>query len=172
MKEENNTINILVAGLTGAGKSTLVKAVRSSCQGNRNAIRFWGTLGLEIDSARIEEIIKSITEKKETIDQLHVMWYCINSNCEYDVEEQELVKGLYSTGIPIIIVLTQCVGDENKINNNIRRLRGINSSCGMGDIPIVKILSLPYVTRIGTVSSFGMDDLLGVTFRVVFRVSE
>ena len=68
--------------------------------------------------------------------------------------------------------MTQCLDHDSEINDYIERLQEINSSCGMGNIPIVKTLSLPFESRVGTFPSFGLDNLLGVTFSVVFRVLE
>ena len=73
MIAENNTINILVAGLTGSGKSTLIKAVSNRCQGKNNAIRIWDSVGLELNLGRNEEAIKSIIDNIKDFDQIHVI---------------------------------------------------------------------------------------------------
>ena len=136
-EEELPTANIIVAGITGTGKSTLINAVFGSelaktgsgrpvtehideYQNNDIPVHIWDTVGLELNS---EKTARSIASIKETIakkastddqfDRVHAIWYCINSGSNrYQGAELDFIKELHSTHLPFIIVLTQCYGSK------------------------------------------------------------
>lgn len=186
--------NIMVAGITGTGKSTLINAVfgaEMAATGSgrpvtehiaeyKNGdipIHIWDTVGLEIDFKKTRESIKSIkstiaskAESNDQYDRVHAIWYCINSGSHrYQGTELEFIKELHSIGVPFIIVLTQCSGDEDEVNAFETKIRKINASMGMNDIEIVQVLALPVKYR-GTPTSipaFGLDDLVNVTLKLL-----
>ena len=133
--------NILVAGITGTGKSTLLNAIfgknfaetgtgrpvtehRSEYHSEDIPIRIWETVGLELDSEKTRKSIGDIcakiaemAEHPDPYDKVHAIWYCINSNSKrYQGAELEFIKKLHSLGVPFIIVMTQCSGDEDEVN--------------------------------------------------------
>ena len=91
--------NIIVAGKTGTGKSTLINAVFGSDMAATGSgkpvtehideyengdipIHIWDTVGLELDSEKTKESIKSIkatiASKAETNDQYDRIHYCVD----------------------------------------------------------------------------------------------
>ena len=186
--------NIIVAGKTGTGKSTLINAVFGSDMAATGSgkpvtehideyengdipIHIWDTVGLELDSEKTKESIKSIkatiASKAETNDQydrIHAIWYCIDSGRNrYEGAEVEFIKELHSIGVPFIIVLTKCTGDEDEVNAFENEIKKINASVGMDDIKIVQVLALPQTYRgIPTpIPAFGLDDLVNVTLQLL-----
>lgn len=186
--------NIMVAGITGTGKSTLINAVFGSDMaatgsgkpitahiaeyGNEDIpIHIWDTVGLELDSEKTKESIKSIkatiaskAESNDLYDRVHAIWYCINSGSNrYQGAELEFIKDLYSIGVPFIIVLTQCSGDENEVNAFENEIKKINASMGMNDIKVVQVLALPvkYRGMSAPIPAFGLDDLVNVTLQLL-----
>ena len=130
------TLNIIVAGKTGVGKSTLINSVfreklAETCMGKpvTNHMRKITKKGipLSIQDTRGFELGKEVqTEvKKEVIDTIskgfatqdinkaiHCIWYCINTaSNRVEPEEIEWLKELSKdnqiTQVPIIIVITQ-----------------------------------------------------------------
>lgn len=194
---DNNDLpaaNIMVAGITGTGKSTLINAVFGSemaatgsgkpvtdhiVEYNNNdiPIHIWDTVGLELDSEKTRESIKSIkgtiaskAESKDQYDRVHAIWYCINSGSNrYQGAELEFIKELYSIGVPFIIVLTQCSGAEEEVNAFENEIRKINASMGMKDIKIVQVLALPvkYRGMSEAIPAFGLKDLVNVTLEML-----
>lgn len=188
--DELPTANIMVAGITGTGKSTLINAVFKSEMAatgsgrpvtehlqryeNEGAhVRIWDTVGLELDSQKTQESLRDIrqeiavkAELEDKYDRIHAIWYCINSGSNrYQGAELEFIKQLHSLGIPFIIVLTQCSGDEDEIKKFEKEIREINLQMGMTDISIVQVLALPvkYRGMSEAVQPFGLEELVKVT---------
>lgn len=186
--------NIMIAGITGTGKSTLINAVFGSemaetgsgrpvtdhideYQNEDIPIHIWDTVGLELDSEKTQESIKSIQDtiaskslSDNKYDRVHAIWYCVNSGSNrYQGAELEFIKKLHSIGVPFIIVLTQCSGDEEEVNAFENEIRKINDSMGMGDINIVQVLALPVKFRGMTtpIPAFGLEKLVSVTLNML-----
>lgn len=184
------TANIMVAGITGTGKSTLLNAVFGNemaetgkgrpvtehideYQSPNIPIHIWDTVGLELDSEKTKESIKAIRETIAAKAQLenkfgfvHAIWYCVNSgSSRYQGAELEFIKNLHSIGVPFIIVLTQCIGEEEEVNSFENKIKEINASMGMDDIEIVQVCAKEFKTRMFTIPSFGLDTLVDTTIK-------
>lgn len=180
--------NIMVAGITGTGKSTLINAIfneKLAATGtgrpvtdeikeynNQNIpIRIWDTVGLEIDADKTKESIKEIrntiaqkSESDNQFDRIHAIWYCINSGSNrYQGAELSFIKDLYSIGVPFIIVLTQCIGSDEEIEEFIENIKEINNSMGIKDIEIVPVLATEKRIKTYTIEAYGLDKLVDIT---------
>lgn len=192
---DNNDLppaNIMVAGITGTGKSTLINAVFGSdlaetgkgrpvtshideYKNESVPIHIWDTVGLELDSAKTKESINSIKEtiaskadSEDHFDHVHAIWYCINSgSSRYQGAELEFIKNLHSIGVPFIIVLTQCIGEPDEIDKFEAKIREINNSMGMTDIDIVQVCAQEFKLRGFTIDAFGLDNLVQTTINKV-----
>ena len=187
-REELPTANIIVAGITGAGKSTLLNAVFGSelaetgkgravtahmaeYEHEGMPVHIWDTVGLELDVEKtktsIQAIKNTISEKaksKDMFDRIHAIWYCINSAThKYQAAESEFIKELYSMGVPFIIVLTQCIEEQEEIDDFAAIISNINRDMGMEDIQIVQVCAKEYKIRGLLLPAFGLDDLLDAT---------
>lgn len=187
-KDKLPTANIMVAGITGTGKSTLLNAIFGAdlaetgkgrpvtahideYQSVDVPIHIWDTVGLELDSEKTKESINSIrqtiaekAEAKDQFDRVHAIWYCINSGSNrYQGAELDFIKNLHSIGVPFIIVLTQCIGDPDEINQFEKQIREMNAAMGMGDIEIVQVCAKPFKLRGFTIDAFGLDKLVDKT---------
>lgn len=181
--------NIMVAGVTGAGKSTLLNAVFGAelaatgkgrpvtdhineYKSDNIPIHIWDTVGLEIDSKATENSINSIRQTiadkagaKNQFDRVHAIWYCINSGGgRYQNAEVKFIKALHSIGVPFIIVLTQCIGDEDEVNAFEAQIREFNKKAGMNDIDVIQVLAQDYKVRgYPPIKAFGLDTLVDTT---------
>lgn len=188
------TANIMVAGISKAGKSTLINAVFGAemaatgigkpvtkqineYQNGDIPIHIWDTVGLELDAEKTRESIKAIkatiaskSSSNDQYDRIHAIWYCINSaNPKYEGAELEFIKELHSMGVPFIIVLTQCSRSEEEVNDLEAEIRKINRTEGLDDIRTVQVLAKPDKIR-GIpipVPAFGLDDLVNVTLEML-----
>lgn len=180
--------NIVVAGITGAGKSTLVNAVfgwEEAATGTGRAItehmdeyhkegvpvRIWDTVGLELDSVKTENSIRDIRKtiekkalSKDERECIHAIWYCINSGSNrYQSAEMKFIKSLYELNVPFIIVLTQCTDEPERIDEFEKVIKTENEKNGLKDIDIIQVCAKDFKTRLGTIESFGLPDLINKT---------
>lgn len=188
------TANIIVAGITGTGKSTLINAVFGSdmaatgrgkpvtekineYESEDTPVRIWDTVGLELDSQKTKESIAGIkatiaskVDSDNHFDRVHAIWYCINSGSNrYQGAELEFIKELYSIGVPFIIVLTQCSGDEEEVNTFENEIKRMNTAMGMNNIKIVQVLAAPvkYRGMPNPIPAFGLEELINVTLKLL-----
>lgn len=184
-KDNLPTANIIVAGITGTGKSTLLNAVFgcevaatgkgrpitdhiNEYQNDSVPIHIWDTVGLELDSEKTKESINSIrdtiaskADSDDHFDHVHAIWYCINSGCNrYQGAELDFIKKLHSIGVPFIIVLTQCIGAAEEIDIFEDQIREMNNSMGMTDIDIVQVCAQDFKLRDFVIEAFGLDNLV------------
>ena len=97
-------------------------------------------------------------------DRIHAIWYCINSAThKYQAAESEFIKELYSMGVPFIIVLTQCIEEQEEIDDFAAIISNINRDMGMEDIQIVQVCAKEYKIRGLLLPAFGLDDLVDAT---------
>lgn len=181
--------NILVAGITGTGKSTLLNAVfgknlaetgtgrpvtehMSEYHSDDIPIRIWDTVGLELDSEKTRKSIGDIcakiaemAEHPDPYDKVHAIWYCINSNSKrYQGAELEFIKELHSLGVPFIIVLTQCHESIDVVDAFQKEIEKINDSMGLNNVDVVQVMATPYEVRGPLViEPFGLDELVSLT---------
>ena len=189
-RDELPTANIMVAGITGTGKSTLLNAVFGQEMAKTGKgrpvtehideyystnvpIHIWDTVGLELDSEKTKESIRAIRKtiankasSQDKFDRVHAIWYCVNSgSSRYQGAELDFIKNLHSIGVPFIIVLTQCIGEEDEINEFENKIKEINASMGMDDIDIVQVCAKEFNTRVFTIPAFGLDVLVDTTIK-------
>ena len=126
-----NHANLVIAGKTGVGKSTLINAafredIAQTGMGRPVTdemrvyekkdfpLRIYDTMGLELDEERreksLEEIRRTCQEGKLSNDpdkMLHAMWYCVDSNSDrFEQFEADYINGI-SKDLDVILVLTK-----------------------------------------------------------------
>lgn len=181
------TLNIIVAGKTGVGKSTLINAVfreklaetgmgkpvtdhmrKITKKGIPLAI--YDTrgfeLGREVQTEVKEEVIDTISRGLATHDinkAIHCIWYCINTaSNRVEPEEIEWLKELSKdnqiTQVPIIIVLTQSFSKKKA-----DEMRKILLDENLDVIQVIPVLAENYeIEDLGTAKSYGLDVLIKV----------
>ena len=138
--EETKHINVILLGLCGVGKSTLINALTESdaktggpkpvtdkCEcyeSESRHLRLWDTIGIEINDKRnakkILDMVKKIIEdaKNKGPDWfIHCIWYCTRGSRFQDDEEGIIKKliNIYPDGkMPIIIAYLNCVNKEER----------------------------------------------------------
>ena len=182
-----NTLNIIVAGKTGVGKSTLINSVfreqlaetgmgkpvtdhmrKITKKGVPLAI--YDTRGLElgrevqteIKSEVIDTISKGLATK-DINEAIHCIWYCINTaSNRIEPEEiqwlKELSKENQITQVPIIIVLTQSFSKKNA-----QEMRQMLLNENLDIIQVVPVLAEDFeIDGLGIALSYGLDVLIKV----------
>ena len=134
-KETSKNLNVLIAGKTGAGKSTLINAVFGSEVAPTgsgkpltqnieqyqitNDFSIFDTKGLEMAAfdetiSYIENLLKE--QKTKPVDeQIHIAWLCIpEGNRRIEEGEKELHAIFKEFNLPVITIITKAIQDADE----------------------------------------------------------
>ena len=182
-----HTLNIIVAGKTGVGKSTLINSVfkdnlaetgmgRPVTDHMRKITKkgvplaIYDTrgfeLGKEVQAAVKKEVVHTIQKGLATKDinkAIHCIWYCINTaSNRVEPEEIQWLKELSRenqiTQVPIIIVLTQAFSKKNA-----DAMRRTLLEENLDVVQIIPVLAQDYeIDENYVAKSYGLDVLIQV----------
>lgn len=178
-------INILLAGKTGVGKSTLINNVfreRLAATGvgkpvtqhlrriskENIPIVLYDTKGLELKEETQKtvkkEIFETIKKRKEMglTEAIHVAYYCINANSSrIEQMEIEMIREL-SAHIPVIIVLTQSMGEPAE------EFKSYIENLNLNVVSVINILAEDFrITDEMAIPAFGLKELIQTTFEII-----
>lgn len=181
--EKMAPVNILIAGKTGVGKSTLINNVfrenladtgigkpvtkhlrRISKEGI--PIVLYDTRGLELEQSVQKQvkndIFKLVEDNKQTSDAIHAVYYCIQANSSRIEEmELELIKDI-SKKLPVILVLTQSIGKPAE------EFRSYLDQMNLPVAGVQNVMSEPYeITEDYIIPRFGLKELIGKTLQLI-----
>lgn len=181
------TLNIIVAGKTGVGKSTLINAVFKEKLAETGMgkpvtthtrkiskkgvpLEIYDTRGFELGkNVQMEiknEVMNTINKGLATKDinkTIHCIWYCINTaSNRIEPEEiewlRELSKDNQITQVPIIVVLTQSFSKKKA-----QEMRQSLLNENLDIIQVIPVLAEDYeIEDLGTAKAYGLDVLIKV----------
>ena len=182
-----NNLNIIVAGKTGVGKSTLINSVfkehlaetgtgkpvttHMRKLGKKDVpLSIYDTrgfeLGKEVQSEVKQEVIDTISKGLATQDinkMIHCIWYCINTaSNRIEPEEIEWLRELSMenqiTQVPIIVVLTQSFSKKKA-----QEMRQILLNENLDIVQVIPVLAEDYeIEDLGIAKAYGLDVLIKV----------
>ncbi|MDQ1078503.1 YcjF family protein [Pseudoroseomonas cervicalis] len=173
-RQRMGKVNILLAGKTGVGKSTLVNAVfghNVALTGMGRPVtqdiawyeppalpvRLCDTKGLEMEAyhatlAALEAEIERANATGQFDQRIHILWLCISEpGTRVEEGERQVARLCARHGIPTVAILTKAIGPR-AFQDTVR-----------AEIPearqIVRVLAEPWDDR----PPFGLDELIRVT---------
>ena len=182
-----NTLNIIVAGKTGVGKSTLINSIFREKLAETGMgkpvtdhmrkltkkgvpLSVYDTRGFELGKDVQDEVkhevmstIRNGLATKDINKAIHCIWYCINTASNRIESEEidwirELSKENQITQVPIIIVLTQSFS-KKYANAMKKKLNDEN----LDVVQVIPVLAEDYEIDDGfVVKSYGLDTLIHV----------
>lgn len=173
-------VNILIAGKTGSGKTTLINVVFGKKVGETGRgrpvtqqiswhetpeipLRLCDTKGLEMADfeATLAEVEREITRAAASgrmEDRIHVAWICIPEvGARVEPGEQRLTEICARHNVPVIVVLTKAIGDEEFVHD-VRDLIPEASE-------IIRVLAAGW--KRPAAEPFGLHELVAATLRCI-----
>lgn len=185
---ENYDLNVLIAGSTGVGKSTLIntvfgKKVALTGQGApitqqitkyslENGLSIYDTKGLEMKDfeATKGEIESFLGENKakSADEQIHIAWLCLSEDSRRLQDgEIELYKMLKAYGIPTIVVVTKAERDKDPSSGE-RFSDFIKNELGLKESEFERVRALESEDDEGVIKKImGVDLLINKTFETL-----
>jgi uncharacterized protein (DUF697 family)/GTPase SAR1 family protein len=181
--KERGHLNILVAGRTGVGKSTLINAVfqgnfATTGQGRpitKNTteikkegvpISIFDTRGLEMGDfsvtlGALKDLVIERNNLSDPTKHIHVAWICIVEDLRrVEQAEIDLVSMLVKYQIPVIAVITKARSDQGFSNEVKQILSSVNS--------VVRVRAIAEEFDEGQVlAPMGLQNLVALTMEVV-----
>lgn len=182
-----NTLNIIVAGKTGVGKSTLINSVSKEKLADTGMgkpvtshmrkitkkgvpLAIYDTRGFElrkeVQAEVKQEVMDTISKGLATQNinkAIHCIWYCINTaSNRIEPEEIEWLRELSMenqiTQVPIIVVLTQSFSKKKA-----QEIRQVLLNENLDIIQIIPVLAEDYeIEDLGVAKAYGLDVLIKV----------
>ncbi len=187
-----NTLNVVIVGKTGVGKSTLVNSVfrenlaetgigKPVTQHMRKIskkgmpISIYDTKGFELGKNAQDEVKEELKNliadgvKSHDVNQaIHCIWYCINA-ASNRIEQEEInwIKLLTQENrvyqVPIIIVLTQSFSKKHA-----REMKKAIEDENLDVVNVIPVLAMDYeVDDDYVVKAYGLDTLISIMEEVL-----
>ena len=179
-------VNIIIAGKTGVGKSTLINAAfrenmaetgmgtpvtqhTKLIERDGMPLRVYDTVGLELTEKtkqetiqNVHEIIKYNADNGDADKFVHCMWYCVQANSDrLEKPEQDFIIDI-AKKIPVILVITKAY-----LKKHAKNFAAILDSWNMPVKKICIVLAQSYEEEETFFKAYGVEDLIETTLNIL-----
>ena len=179
-------VNIIIAGKTGVGKSTLINAAFRGKMADTGMgepvtkemeviekpgmpLRIYDSVGLELTESTkqktiddIKDLIADKKEKNNPDEIIHCMWYCVQANSDrLEMPERDFIADI-AEEIPVIMVITKAFR-KNHAKELVKKFKTFR-------LPVRKIcivLAQDDDDEDIKVKAYGLDELLKTTLNIL-----
>lgn len=170
--------NVIVAGNTGAGKSTLINAVFGKdlaavgsgrpitrglerFQDAESPLTVYDTRGFETGDiaavSLVEAAIRDLRFRESAHEQLHIAWLCVDQGtARFEANHERFVRFSAEIGLPLLVIVTKSLEEPGEFEERIREVVGTG-------VPVLNVLAQAKITKVGTIPTFGLDEVVGLT---------
>lgn len=188
--DETDIVNIMLSGITGVGKSTLVNAVFGEDLAKTGVgapvtqniavyeqdgvpLRVYDVRGLELDAAvqksvrsEVKKLVRASRASEGTSDDIHLMWYCVSSeSSRLQDAEIAFVNDLAQT-IDVILVITKS-SDEEAARALMSHIETQRQSGALHVKAVAPVLAAAKTVRGHAVEKFGLEELADLSYEML-----
>ena len=188
VKEDLSDANIIIAGKTGVGKSTLINAMFHGNMAKVGAgkpvtqkiekyeklgipIKLYDTKGLELKEYKetikqVEDFVEECRQSENPNEHIHLAWVCITESASrIENGEQELINILNKCHIPVIVVITKANSKESIFKQEVEKL----TVSKVKKLIAIRAEAISVETEDGEMKlpKFGLKDLVNESFKLI-----
>ncbi|MHB1339884.1 MAG: GTPase [Bellilinea sp.] len=188
--EESDIVNIMLSGITGVGKSTLVNAVFGEDLAKTGVgapvtqniavyekdgvpLRVYDVRGLELNPAvqksvraEVKKLVRASRASETTGDDIHLMWYCVSSeSSRLQDDEIAFINDLAQT-IDVVLVITKS-SDEVATRELMSHIETQRQEGALHVKAIVPVLAVDKTARGQVVEKFGLEELADLSYEML-----
>lgn len=188
--EESYIVNIMLSGITGVGKSTLVNAVFGEDLAKTGVgapvtqniavyekdgvpLRVYDVRGLELNPtvqksvrAEVKKLVRASRASETTGDDIHLMWYCVSSeSSRLQDDEISFINDLAQT-IDVVLVITKS-SDEVATRELMSHIEIQRQAGALHVKTIVPVLAVDKRARGQVVDKFGLEELADLSYELL-----
>lgn len=189
--EEPDIVNIMLSGITGVGKSTLINAIFGEDLAETGVgapltqhiavyekegvpLRIYDVRGLELDPAaqksvraEVKRLVRASRRTETTSDDIHLMWYCVASEgSKLQQREIDFINDL-AQAIDVILVITKSL-DEGATRELMSYIEMKKQERALQVEAIVPVLAMDKeVQGLGVKKKFGLEELADLSYEML-----